>query len=313
MNCLLAILMLTERRNHPNGRLVVMQLGEQAELYHTYRHKEISRFRSVEGHSDIFMAPSSIEHAGTHLTIYCSASRSVNSLEKFIIEDTQQLNRLSAMGFHQDLTKEEDCLYALKKRHKELQKIRGLSPNFRLNAFPFIEDRKCTESSVYCLALQGEISLFAKDDLNIKHQGKMTIPVEYNNRFSMASIVLGGKFLHVMQIHQQEFGLAWYQGKLEIFVKVPSSNLWRLKKEDGRFSHHHLINGIIAHQFPGVGAITKALKSLNHKSMGPASHDQYPAQVQEFNQLLSKIGKSGTEFNQVLATGFFIPEPYTHP
>lgn len=312
MNCLLAILLTMENKIYPNGRLVVMELGENAKVYHTYRLTNTTKFQQIRNHTGIFMAAAPIKHFGTYLTIYCSPSLSAQNLETFVTRGTKTMGMHSALGFHQSVTSEEKCLDYLRGGYELLQKKNTSSEEFELNALPYIQSGRCTESSIYCLALQGEISLHAKYNINIEQQGDKTIEVGYHNGFRMDSIVLNGQFLQIIETDQQDFGLAWYQGDLEVFVKAPSSNVWSLKRsESDEFPDHRLIIDLVAHRFQGVRAIIEALDRLNRKNRGIAEQRDSLTPLRNIKMLLANLGKHRKRFTPVHATGFFGAEPAT--
>ncbi|CCU81364.1 putative effector protein [Blumeria hordei DH14] len=311
MNCLLAIILLMGEHNYRNGRLVVMELGEQAKVHHTYRLAKVRKFRQTMTHTGIFMAASPIKHAGTYLTIYCSLTLSAKNLEAFIANGANKLTMNSALGFHQSVTSEEKCLRYLRNGYKALQKKKSRGEN-ELNALPYIRDGKCTESLIYSLALQGEISLHAKYNINIEQQCEKTIVVAYHNGLRMDSIVLHGQILYTVETQQKDFVLAWYQGELEVFVKPPSSNVWSLERtESNETPDRRLIIDLVAHRFHGVRAIIEALNRLNQKITDRSEQRHSINLIGDINKLLANFSKDEKFFITAQATGFFGAEPPT--
>ncbi|CAD6505573.1 BgTH12-01063 [Blumeria graminis f. sp. triticale] len=309
MHCLLAILLYTGAHTLHNDRLVIMQLDWTANHPRTFRLTRPHQSSSPEAHKDIYMASSPIQHEGTYIKIYCSASRSIESLWGFASKGATEIQRDYAIGFQQDVKLEENCLKNLRQDFYQANSISKSHKGIEIQARPLIRREICTGGTIYSLAMQGRISLTALNNVHIFHRWVNDVRVQYDEELEMASIVLGGQFLTVQRTLYDDIGLAWHQGNLDIFQKQQFTDFWMESDKMARgYPRNHLIIDLVANHFWVVGAIMRTLESQKTHDMASGSWDQPLSHEQELHhiqQLLAQLCQSGTKFTQVQATDYF--------
>ncbi|SZF04892.1 unnamed protein product [Blumeria hordei] len=310
MNCLLAILLLTDRTPKESDRLAVIGFGEYFHIAEMYNPDGMRQFHSVEDSNDIMMAPSPTNGAGTYITIYCSPSQTLTDLNSFITAGTKWLRHGPQEGFQQSWEKELKCYY-------HVQTKLGKAERHSLILAKDLAHGPCTQSILYSLKYQGRIQCLTSYNENYPFYDDEP-RVLFNEYPKMESVVLKGKFLMVYETNGVQFGLAWYQGNLKLFSTHNGSSVWLpiydlktdLKdSEDPKYIIDFLINS-----FPELGLIKTELNMGKHtphlipESGQHSGSSRVSARRPDFKALLTKLGNHNLKFSETTAKGFLGPE-----
>lgn len=235
MNCLLAILLLTDQTSQVNDRLAIVSLGTDNNLHEMYNPEGMRQFNSVRSSDDIMMARSPTNGAGTYITIYCSPSQTITALSNFITAGATRLPNGPQKGFQQDQESELGCY-----NHVQTE-LNNAGSQFSILANDLVKNDQCTQSMLYSLQFQGRISCVTPDMLTNAPQSKYSGKVLFTELFKMESVVLKRSFLMTQGTASVQFGLAWHQGNLKLFARKNGSLVWHptnnLKQDSEDFKH----------------------------------------------------------------------------
>ncbi|CAD6505608.1 BgTH12-01098 [Blumeria graminis f. sp. triticale] len=307
MHCLLAILLLAADQARDNDRLAVMGLDRNNGHYEIYNADGRRQFRGVETGSDIMIAARPTDGPGTYMAVYCSPSKSLRYLGRYITKDTKKLDDISNYGFHQDITKERRCLDVIKQKLKLPSNRRGLhiSELFHLD---------CSKSTIYSLAFQNN---FCIQDI----KGQILTPCRRNHRrigvdnlFLMSDVVMGRRFILKIEANGLHTALAWYQGYLNIFQKGKLDTTWHpMIQSVPKIDNYYRITEFIANSFVEIGSIKSALTQDEITIISTSTDDQrlkssnYPAEESHIKEQLQILSQKALRLNESPAHGLIGP------
>ncbi|SZF04891.1 unnamed protein product [Blumeria hordei] len=305
MNCLLAILLLTDRTPKESDRLAVIGFGEYFHIAEMYNPDGMRQFHSVEDSNVIMMARSPTNGAGTYITIYCSPSQATIDLNSFINAGTKRVRYSPQEGFQQDRDKELKC-------YNHVQAKLGKAERHSLILAKDLAHGPCTRSILYSLKYQGRIPCLAYYDRNVPfYDGEPR--VLFNEYPKMESVVLKGKFLMTHETYGVQYGLAWYQGNLKLFVRNIGSSKWLsiydLKRDLKDTKDSKYIIDFLTNSFPELGLIRDELNMGKHtphlipESGQHSGSSAVSARQPDFKALLTKLGNHYLKFAETTAKG----------
>ncbi|CAD6505594.1 BgTH12-01084 [Blumeria graminis f. sp. triticale] len=308
MHCLLAILLLAGDQARPNDRLAVMSLDRNNGYYEIYDPEGRRQFRKVDFGGEIMVAGSATNGPGTYMAIYCSPSLSLGSLGSYITQNTRHLEDRSKFGFHQDISKERNCLQLAKDKLKNLSSGEGIYIRRLLH----IED--CSKSVIYSLAFQGNFNIKNLQDVALTPGRQFLGIIFIYNLFAMSDVVLDGKVLLPTESQGLQGVLAWYQGHLNVFQKSKQSTIWDpIKRSLHDDNDYHYIIDFLSNHIAEIDRIRSALESAGPATGSPSSGQQRLENKsnleieQEIKQQLGLLATKNLRFPESRANGLVGP------
>ncbi|CCU81363.1 unnamed protein product [Blumeria hordei] len=302
MSCLLAILLYTGGRSHVDDRLVVIDLAPQGSFYQTHTSNRDRWFPSVAHVDDIVVSSSPTKRPGTHMTIYCSQTRSKDSLLRFVTAGSTKLIQSAESGSHQKTEPEAECLNYMERTFKK-------TPN-KQRAYQKIKSSSmCTEDII--------TSLRVKHHIRVIENGKgmflydLNSPgASLNEPTKVATVVLNGRFLRLATIDNMTFALAWYHGFLTVFY-MDVYEYWRPIQglsQDERLDNYVL--KFLAATSLNIRLMMKAVaksenKAVSRPQIGQSQgSDEHNTRNPSISSLLQALDQSRFKFTEYVATGF---------
>ncbi|CAD6502656.1 BgTH12-05246 [Blumeria graminis f. sp. triticale] len=234
MVCLLAILLYTGQELSQKDRLVITTSEDRSPSYGSYRVNYNQLFPVPGENSGIYRTLVDVDGPGTYITVYCSNKVSINDLWRFVSNGLTSLQGRLDEGFSNDEISESECLRHVNNLYFEpkdeaptggVQGV-GVARPRPLPVAKIIRSRQCTERLLISLVYQQKI-------LSANWYGFMTtyrdtrLPtIKFNVPVEIADAVLDSQF--IMQKVEIDFekGLAWNQGKLQLFRRESYRHFW---------------------------------------------------------------------------------------
>ncbi|CAD6505569.1 BgTH12-01059 [Blumeria graminis f. sp. triticale] len=298
MSCLLAILLYTGGRSSMEDRLVVMDLAPQRSFYQTHSSNRDRWFPSVAHVDDIIMGPSPTKRPGTHMTIYCSQTRSKASLLEFVTAGSKKLIRSTEYGIRPETKLEAECLNYIEDALKNKSNNQLANPKIKPSSI-------CSKDIISSLRSDGKLRAFEDENAKYLHSSN-TPAASLHEPTKIATVVLNGHFLRLATIDKMSFGLAWYHGFLTVF-RMDVDEYWR--PIEGLSQDNYVLKFLAATSL-AIRLMMEEVAKIEIKVVLRPQIGQSPGNDQNITKkpsilsLLQALDRSEFKFTEYIATGF---------
>ncbi|SZF06288.1 unnamed protein product [Blumeria hordei] len=219
MVCILAILLYTGLKSQQKDRLVIASRNKLVS-YAVYAVDYDYHLPVPSKNSDIYTTHGHVDRAGTYIKAYCSYTKSVPNLWRFVSAKSEDLTNTYQIGFSNDAKLEDDCLQHINDVYNRQ------SESDIILASGLVNTNECTERLLVSLVYQRRIAAIDEFELDTVDYSRNIPEIGFDEFIHMANVVLNGKFIKVVSIGSTKYALAWSQGHLCIFKREESRKVW---------------------------------------------------------------------------------------